>query len=219
MYIKGGVLYGSNGNNKAGAFTSPDLAELDDLVFPISTFPAIINLIETLDLSDVLISTTSNNIFINSPSKDFIFGFTKIQNAMPKIPITIDEPEINGWIVSKNAFIKKLNRLQLSGDSKLGVRCKFSQNEIQFSTIADRVSKDSLGCKLIKESESAEVSCLTECRPLNNTLSQFGGDEVRFYVQKKVILYQKGELEFLLQGNKIKKPFIGAAAVALAKEA
>jgi len=220
MYIKSGVMYGTNGNNKAGAFTSPDLKELDELVFPISTFPSIINLIETLDLSDILISTTSNHIFINSPAKDFIYGFTKIQFKIPKIPITVDEPELAGWGVDKNAFLKKLSRLELSGDSKLGIKCEFEEEDkVHFSTVADRMSKDTLNCKRIKESKPiSNTSFITECRPLETAMSQFGGNEIELYIQKKVIMYQKAELEFLVQGNKIKKPFVGAAAVALARE-
>jgi hypothetical protein len=215
MYITKGVMYGSNGNNKAGAFSSPDLNGLDELVFPISTFPAITNLIETIDLQDILISTSSNNIFISSPAKNSIYGFTKVQIKMPKIPINVDEPAFGGWALDKSTLLKKLGRLQLSGDSKMGVRCEFLDDKINLSTLADRSSKDSMFCTRIKEPE--KTTCLTECRLLENVLSQFGGNEIDFYVKNKIILFKKGELEFIVEGVKQTKPFISAAAVSLSR--
>jgi hypothetical protein len=216
MYITKGVMYGSNGNNKAGVFSSPDFKDLDELVFPLTTFSAIASLIETLDLQDLLISTSSNSIFISSPAKDSIYGFTKVQIKMPKIPITIDEPSFGGWAIDKNAFLKKLGRLELSGDSKMGIRCEFSDNKINFSTLADRSSKDSMFCTKIKDPEN--TSCLTECRLLENALSQFGGNEVDFYIKNKIIMFKKGELEYTVKGVKGIQPFTNAAAVSLSRE-
>jgi len=216
MYITKGVMYGSNGNNKAGAFSSPDLNDLDELVFPISTFPAISSLIETLDLQDILISTTSNNVFISSPEKDFIYGFTKVQIKMPKIPINVDEPSFGGWTIEKNTLLKKLGRLQLSGDSKMGIRCEFIDTKINLSTLADRSSKDSLFCTPIKVPEN--TTCLTECRLLENALEQFGGNEIDFYMKNKIILYKKGVLEYTVEGVKGTQPFVSAAAVSLSRE-
>jgi hypothetical protein len=216
MYITKGVMYGSNGNNKAGVFSSLDFKDLDELVFPLTTFSAIASLIETLDLQDLLISTSSNSIFISSPAKDSIYGFTKVQIKMPKIPITIDEPSFGGWAIDKNAFLKKLGRLELSGDSKMGIRCEFSDNKINFSTLADRSSKDSMFCTKIKDPEN--TSCLMECRLLENALSQFGGNEVDFYIKNKIIMFKKGELEYTVKGVKGIQPFTNAAAVSLSRE-
>jgi hypothetical protein len=216
MYITNGVIYGSNGNNKAGAFSSPDLKDLDELVFPISTFPAIASLIETLDLREVLISTSSNSVFISSPGKDSIYGFTKVQIKMPKIPINVDEPDFGGWTIDKSSFLKKLSRLQLSGDSKMGIRCEFLGDKINFSTLADRSSKDSMFCKPLKD--PVDTTCLTECRLLENALSQFGGNEIDFYVKNKITLFKKGELEYEVGGVKATQPFISAAAVSLSRE-
>ena len=213
MYITKGVMYGSNGNSKAGAFSSPDLNDLDELVFPISTFPAVASLIEALDLQDILISTSSNHIFVNSPAKDFIFGFTKVQIKMPKIPINVDEPSFGGWTIDKNLFLKKLGRLQLSGDSKMGVKCVFKGDRINFITIADRSSKDFMPC--IRKKEPEDIECLAECRLLENALSQFGGSDIDFYVKRKIILFKRGELEYLVEGIKGIQPFVSAAAVSL----
>lgn len=216
MFITQGVMYGSNGSNKAAAFTSPDLADLDELVFPLATFPAVTNLIEALDLQDILISTSSNHIFISSPSKSHVFAFTKVQMKMPKIPITIDEPVMDGWKINKNALLKKLGRLHLSGDSKIGINCQFTENKLQLTTVADRPSKDSMACTGLKETK--EGSCLTECRLLEAALLQFGGEELSLYLKNKIILYNKAELEFVVKEEKVKKPFACAAAVSLSRE-
>jgi hypothetical protein len=215
MYISKGIMCGSNGSNKAGAFSTPDLADLDDLVFPLSTLTAVSNLIEILDLQDIVVSTSSNHVFINSPAKDFIFAFTKVQTKMPKIPITVNEPETSGWKIEKNSLLKKLGRLQLT-DTKAGVKCVFSENKVQFSTIADRASKDSLFCTPIKDSK--EATCITECRLLIEALTQFGANEINFFVKNKIIIYSKANLEFLVQGEKVMKPFICAAAVSVSRE-
>jgi hypothetical protein len=223
MYITKGVMYGSNGNNKAGAFTNPDLADLDELVFPLSTFTAISSLIEILvpdkggnsSVQDIVIGTSSNHVFISSPAKDFIYAFTKVQTKMPKIPITVDEPNLDGWKIDKNAFLKKLGRLQLT-DIKAGLKCTFSEDKIQLYTIAERASKDFLSCTKIKDSK--EMTCITECRLLIEVLKQFGGNEIDFYVKNKIVLYNKADLEFLVQGKKVMKPFICAAAISLSRE-
>jgi hypothetical protein len=216
MYITKGVMYGSNGSNKAAAFSSPDLADLNELVFPLSTFPAITNLIEDLDLQDILIGTSSNHIFISSPSKSFVFAFTKMQIKMPKIPITIDEPAMDGWKINKKILLKKLGRLHLSGDSKTAIKCQFTEDKLQLSTVADRPSKDSMGCLKIKDTK--EGNCITECRLLEATLLQFGGEELSFYLKNKIIIYDQAELEFMVKEEKIKKPFTSAAAVSLSRE-
>ena len=216
MYITKGVMYGSNGNNKAGAFSSPDFSALDELVFPIVTFPAIASLIETLDLQGVLISTSSNHVFLSSPAKDAIYGFTKVQIKMPKIPITIDEPTFGGWVLEKNTLLKKLGRMQLSGDSKMGIRCEFQGDKINLSTMADRPSKDTMSCKKIQE--PVDTTCLTECRLLEKVLSQFGGNDIGFYIKKKIILFKKGDMEYTVKGVKESQPFVSAAAVSLSRE-
>jgi len=215
MFFSKGIMYGANGNNKAGAFSSPDLEGLDELVFPLATFPAIINLISTMDLKDVIISSSSNHIFISSPKKDFIFGFTKVQLKMPKIPVTIDEPK-NGWTINRSLMIKKLSRLHLTGGAQLGVRFVVGDDKIQMSTVIDRPSKDTMACTAMPG--ASEANCITEVRLIESVLSQFGGDEVGFYAAKKIIIYSKANLEVIEEEKKVLKPFISVAAVALSQE-
>lgn len=208
MYITQGVMYGANGSNKAGAYSTAELSGLDELVFPLSTFPAMINLIETLDLKDIIIRTTSNQIFISSLKKDFIFGFTKVQVKMPKMPIITDEPNDPGWSINRKAFLKKLNRLHLTGDAKLGVRFEFTPSNVLLSTVTDRPSKDQLPCNSLKESE--DIKCILECRLLENVLEQFDSESIKFYISKKVVVYS---LDVIESTN-----FYTAAAISLSRE-
>jgi hypothetical protein len=217
MFINKGVMYGTNGNNKIGAFSSPDLENLDELVFPLSTFPAILNLITNLELQDIILSSSSNHIFISSPKKDFIFGFTKVQLKMPKMPININEPEADGWKINRSSMLKKLSRLHLTGDAKLGVRFIIDNDDkIQLSTVIDRPSKDIMECKRIKGTSS--VNCITEVRLMETTLNQFGGDDIDLYISKKINIFSKANLEVSEGENKVLKPFVSAAAVALSLE-
>lgn len=216
MYITQGIIYGANGSNKAGAYSNPELEGLDELVFPLTTFTAITNMIETLDLKDVLIRTSSNQIFISSLKKDFIFGFTKVQVKMPKMPIITDEPSDPGWSFNRKAALKKLSRLHLTGDAKLGVKFEFTKSSIQITTIADRPSKDQLPCTDIKE--SCDLSCILECRLLESVLDQFDSENVTFYVSKKAVIYSNTLNEIVEDGIKTVETYVNAAAVSLSRE-
>ena len=217
MFISKGVMYGANGNNKAAAFSSVDLEGLDELVFPMMTFPAITNMINTLDLQEVLISSSSNSIFVSSPTKDFSFGFTKVQMKMPKIPITVTEPDWESWTIDKTAMLKKLNRLHITGDSGLGVRLEFIYDKIQMTTVVNRPSKDSMPCKRLKG--TLNMKCITEVRLIESALNQFGAKDLNFFIDKKmVIIHSKADLEIEENGVNVLKPFICAAALALSEE-
>ena len=215
LYISNGVFYGSNGNNLAAAFSCPDLAGLDELVIPNSTIQSIGNMIGKLDLQDIIIQTTSNNILFSSSDKNHTFGFTKVNAKMPKIPISIKDPEGSGWTFNKNILLKKLSCFHVTGDANLGVKGSFSSDSLQLLTVYERSSKDSMACKKIA---GDDVSFVTQCRLLEIALKQFGGSELNIFVNKKIILHSKAEFEITEKDNKILKPFTSAAAIALFRE-
>jgi hypothetical protein len=212
LYISNGVLYGSNGSTVAGAFTCPDLCGLDDLVFPLSILPSVMGLINSLDLQDILIQTTSNNIIFASPDKNHVFGFTKVKAKMPKIPVNVKDPDGNGWTLNKSTLSKKLKCFHITGNDDLGVKGIFESEVLRLSTIADRSSKDLMACKKIKE--STDTFFVVECRTLEDALTQFGGSEIDLFVlEKKIILYNKAELEITEKDAKVVKPFTSVVSV------
>jgi len=217
LYISNGVLYGSNGSTVAGAFTCPDLVGLDEIILPISILSPIMNLINNLDLQDVLIQTTSNNIIFASPDKTHAFGFTKVKAKMPKIPVSVKDPEVGGWTINKKTFLKKLGCFHITGNINLGIKGVFESDTLRLSTVADRSSKDFMDCKKIKD--AADTFFVTECRLLEDTVSQFGGIDIDFFVlEKKIIIYNKANLEITEKDNKVMKPFTSVAAVVRSKE-
>lgn len=216
MFLSKGVMYGANGSNKVAAFQSPDLDELDELVFPLVSLPAISNMITMLDLQEITIGSSSNHIFISSEKKDFIFGFSKIQLSAPKLPITIDEPDFDGWEIDRSIFIKKLTRLLLSGDPAIGIRLNFEDSKISMETVIDRPSKDVMVSKRLKG--SSIIKEIYEIRALQTVLTHFGGEKIFLYIKNKIVFRSVGELEFLEKGITVKRPFTSIAAVAPSRE-
>jgi hypothetical protein len=54
---------------------------------------------------------------------------------------------------------------------------------------------------------------------LEDTVSQFGGIDIDFFVlEKKIIIYNKANLEITEKDNKVMKPFTSVAAVVRSKE-
>ena len=204
LYISGGIMYGSNGSNKAAAYSSPEFTGLDDLIFPVTSLSAIVELINKMDLKSILIGSSSNNIFVGTPAKDCVFGFTKVQVKMPRIPISVKEPETAGWVINKNKLMKKLGRFHITGDSGLGVKGTLSEDKLQLATIADRTSKDFIPCKSMTEGQEG-TDFLTECR-----------EEINLYIDKKIILYSSAHIQ--TEGEEKTIPFVSAAVISLSRE-
>ena len=217
LFISGGVFYGSNGSTMAAAFTCPDLVGLDELILPASVLSPIISMINDLDLQNILIQTTSNAIMFSSPDKKHVYGFTKVKIKIPHIPVSIKESETDGWAVDKSVLLKKLGCFRITGRPELGIKGTFQGEKLSLSTISERSSQDFMPCKKIKE--PADTSFVAECRLLEDSFRQFGGNELNFFIlAKKLIIYHKADLEITEKENKILKSFTSIAAVVRSKE-
>jgi hypothetical protein len=216
LYISKGIMYGSNGVNKAAAFTCPNLSELDDLLFPISTIPSIINFLNITNTETITISTSSHHVFLKDGSKNII-GFTKVQIPMPKMPVAIDEPEAPGWVVNKKEILKKLARLRLSKDAHVGIKGIFSENKLQLETVLDRGSKDCVACSPIKEFKQEEF--LTECKIFENAIDQFQSDEIRMFINRRIYLHESANIEITEKdGSVTLTPFKNSAVIAFSRQ-
>jgi hypothetical protein len=212
VYFSDGVIYGSNGNNQAGAYTSSEFSGLTDLIFPSSAIDLLTNIINKLDFLEVTIKTTSNAIVICS--SDYSFGFTKIQVAMPKIPISVDEPTISGWKIEKKPLLKKINRLQTSGESGMGIDMCFSPSKLDLVTKAERPSKETLPCN-----GSEEAIFTADLWLVEKILGLFEGESLSIYPGKRRInLYTNGNINIMDKDGERQIPFSCSALVALAAE-
>jgi DNA polymerase III sliding clamp (beta) subunit (PCNA family) len=197
MFISQGIIYGSNGNDKIGAFTSPDIEGLDELVFPEMMLGPIANLIEKPDLDNITISTTSEFILIGSDDKSFIFGFSKPKVKVPKMPVDIKEPEANGGEIEVGLLLKKFGRLKIAGDVDMGLRISLGDH-ISISTLLDRASKDTMPCKRIG---TEEKDILVKCRVVEGVLDSFSAvpglssSTVKMFVARNLSFHWSGDLQ------------------------
>jgi hypothetical protein len=208
-------MYGTNGSNKASAFHSPELAELNELIFPGSVISPISNLINQTEPNNISIRTTSNAVLIYTEDENFCFGFTKVQIKIPRIPIEVKTPETNAWRLNKNVLSKKIKRLCIAGDTDMGIKGAFEKNTLFLTTTLDRASKDSMVCEKVREIDDME-SFLLESRTFQNTLDSFG-DEFDFYLGKRITFYSNAQLSITEGENTVMKPIICAALLTQAQ--
>jgi hypothetical protein len=191
---------------------SSELAGLTELIFPGSIIPQITNIIVKLNFLEVMVKTTSNTIILTSSDSKFSFGFTKVKGTIPKIPITTEEPKDNGWEVDKNVLLKKISRLQVSGESGMGIEMCFTPSRLDLVTKSERPSKETMPCNGKEES-----IFLADCWLVEKILSLFEGDVLSIHSGKRRInLFSKGIIE-IQETNSVKQvSFSCSALMALA---
>ena len=210
VFITDGVIYGSNGNNQAGAYSSGEFTGLTELAFPGLIISQISNIINKLNFFDITLKTTSNAIFICSG--DYSYGFTKVQTQMPRMPITIEEPTTNNWNIDKKLLIKKINRLKISGESGMGLEMCFSKTKLDLVTKAERPSKETLPCVGLEE----EIFT-ADCWMVEKIMGLFEGDSISIFSGKRRInLFSKGSINIQEKEGERVVPFSCAALIALA---
>ena len=111
-------------------------------------------------------------MFLTSDSKNVI-GFTKVQIPIPKIPVSITEPDAPGWIINRKNLLQKIARMRLSTNAHIGLKGTFSSDKFQMETVADRNSKESIDCQLSKK--VMESSFLPNAKCLKMLLVSLGG--------------------------------------------
>lgn len=215
VFISNGIMYGTNGSNKASAFHSPELSDLNELIFPGSIIGPVSNMINQTDPKNISIKTTSNNILVYTEDENFCFGFTKVQIKIPRIPIDVKAPETNAWRLSKNVLSKKIKRLCIAGDTDMGIKGSFEKKTLFLTTTMDRASKDSMVCEKIREVDDME-SFLLEARTFQNTLDSFG-DEFDFYLGKRITFYSNAQLSITEDEKETMKPIICTALLTQAQ--
>jgi DNA polymerase III sliding clamp (beta) subunit (PCNA family) len=208
MFISKGIIYGSNGNDKIGAFTSPEIEGLDELVFPEMMLGPVANLIEKPDLDNITISTTSEFVLVGDQS--FIFGFSKPKVKVPKMPIDVKEPETNGCEIEVGLLLKKFGRLKIAGDADMGIRISLSDH-ISISTLLDRASKDTMPCKRIG---TEEKDILVKCRVIEGVLDSFSAvpgltsSTVKMFVDRNLSFSWRGDLQMEEQEKTVVKSIV-----------
>jgi hypothetical protein len=211
VYCTDSVFYGTNGNDIAGVYTSSEFTGLTELIFPGTIISQLTNIINKLNFLDVSIRTTSNAIIIFST--DFAFGFTKVQVPMPRAIISVQEPTTPGWEVEKALFLKKIGRLQVSGESGMGIDLCFNSFRLDIATKAERPSRESMACK-----GTEDAVFTADCWLVERILSLFEGTTLKIHSGKRRInLYSTGSINIQEKDDKERVvPFTAASLIALA---
>lgn len=218
MYITNGVLYGSNGSVKVGAFESSELADLDRLIFRRPMLSPIATMIDRINPVNVTIKTTSNLIAVFTENGKYAFGFLKVVDEPIKFPITLKEPDSDSFKIDKNMLLRKLNRLAIASPGNLGIKGELKADELEMSTLSERSSVEHIDYNRLKKSETTMF--VADYKLMKNVVALFQAPEVNIYVDKsKCTVINQGTLE--IQEEDQEKPsfkeFRAVAVMSLAR--
>lgn len=218
MYITNGVMYGSNGSVKVGAFQSPELEDLDGLIFRRPMLSPIATMIDRVNPTNVTIKTTSNLIMVLSEDQKFAFGFLKAVDEPIKFPIRLDDPETDSFNVDKALLLRKLNRLAIASSGNLGIKGVLKPDELEMSTLSDRSSIEHLD--YTRTSGSDEASFVADYKLMKTVVGLFQAPDINIFIDKsKCTLISGGNLEIQEEGQEKPsvKSFRAVAVMSLAR--
>lgn len=218
MYITNGVLYGSNGSVKVGAFESPELADLDRLIFRRPMLSPIATMIDRVNPANVTIKTTSNLVAVFTEDKKYGFGFLKVVDEPIKFPISLKDPDSDSFKIDKNMLLKKLNRLAIASPGNLGIKGTLKTDELEMSTLSDRPSVERIDYKRLNEADIETF--VADYKLMKSIVGLFQADEINVYVDKsKCTVINGGKLEIQEEGQEAPslEEFRAVAVMSLAR--
>ena len=218
VYIVDGKIFGANGSSKVGAFISPTFEGVN-LVLRRALLSSINMFLDKSSAEEVLIKQTEKIIIFSTFKGLNNFAFRKSVVDIPKLPISTSIPQAEGFIVDREALLKKLNRLFLTHNQRnpeFGLKMSVKGTDIVMETIADRKSIEKITCERI--SGSAPLDFTIDCIKLKDVLSLFSAERVDVYQEKgKCTIYSDAKL-ILKEGNPPEtSPFVEIGLVTLAK--
>lgn len=213
LFIEKGVMYGSDGDTKIGAFKSSEFKEIPELSLRKQMLPIIIRMVEKTKISEINIKSSDKYITLSSENDIYYFGFRQSIIKKPKLPISIEIPETDGFNVHRSTFIKKLNRLSLSSWEDIAIDSSYGENQIlEMKTLTERPSFEKLPCKRVSGSE--KVRFLMECGKFKNVLGLFQAPDVNFYLkERRCTIYSKADIIIEEKDKEPLKKYVTAIAL------
>lgn len=193
LFISNGVMYGSNGTFRIGAFRNPSLDNIEATVLRRAMLSALTTTLDKIDEENVLLKESekyvvfaySENLEVAEKisSKDtYCFGFKKSTHTMPKMPVSLDTPTTDGINITKSLILKKLNRFALTFFLEdIGVKMSLKENELTMQTLADRKSLEKLTCKRLGTLEG-DRNFVVECNKFKEIINLFQAPDIDLYV-------------------------------------
>ena len=218
VYIVDGNIYGANGSSKVGAFISPSFEGVN-LILRRAMLSSINTFIDKSTATEVLIKQTEKIIIFSTSNGLNNFAFRKSVIDTPKLPISTQAPKAEGFIIDREALLKKLNRLFLTHNQRnpeFGLKMSVKGTDIVMETIADRKSIEKITCERISGNNALDFTL--DCIKLKDILGLFDAERVEIYQEKgKCTIFSDAKL-VLKEGNPPEtSSFVAIGLMTLAK--
>lgn len=158
IFVLNGAMYASNGSNKIGGFAAEDLKDIS-ITIRQAMLPAIISLIDSCESTEMTLSETDKITILSSKDELHSFAFRKSTITPPKLPLSLEAPNIDHITLEKAPLLKKLNRLSIAYKDEFGIKMMASPTELVMETISDRKSYEKMPCKGAEKNIEFNIEC------------------------------------------------------------
>lgn len=185
LYLSDGVLRGSDGANRIGAFKSDEFSKIERLVFRRSVLQGVLDLTSKMGLPDVMVKETERlHLFVSLDGLTG-FGFKKSVVEIPRIPVVTTVPEGDCIRVDRTIFLKKINRLSIAMRAEsMNIRVTIDGDSLSMETITDRKSIEKMQCSHTSAENTTSINFLITCKHMENALALFKIPTVSMYLGK-----------------------------------
>jgi hypothetical protein len=227
VYVVDGNIYGANGSSKVGVFINSSFEGVNlvlrrSMLSPINTF------IDKSSTAEVTIKQTEKIVIFSALKGQYNFAFRQSVIEVPKLPISTEVPKTDGFIIDRQAMLKKLQRLFLTHNQRnaeFGLKMTVKGSDMIMETVADRKSVEKIACDRLSAGD-AVLDFTIDCIKLKDVLSLFEAERVDMYIEKgKCTIYSDAQIiirDEMLSPEKvvipaITSPFVSIGLVTLAK--
>lgn len=217
IFIHEGTIYGTNGSIKIGAFQNMDLEKVPSITIRKQMISPLLSMLEKISPSEILIGASEKYIVFFSSDYSFCFGFRNSTITIPRMPISLEIPEVDGFNVNRLDFQRKLDRLSLSSWEDVGVKMTIKEDIISMETLLERKSQENIKCERLQGDKNP--SFIIECEVLKKILAQFSASNIDFYIdKKKCTIYSSADLEYKNESDELVSiPFIATGSLTFAR--
>ena len=217
LYFDKGVIYGSNGHNKVGAFISDVFKGVSDIMIRGGTIPPITSMLDRISCSTIKFKSSDKLLVVATPDDSLAIGFVRTVMPMPRMPINLEVPQWDGFNVEKTPLIKKINRLSVVSKEGVGLKLSLSTTTLFLETETERVSKEKISSNRLR-GESDLVFYLNSTT-IKSMLGLFQASDVDIYVgDSKMMYYSNASICVEENGVETKKPFTSIGLTTLARK-
>jgi DNA polymerase III sliding clamp (beta) subunit (PCNA family) len=215
LFIKDGIMYGTDGALKVGAYSGPSFEKIEKLTLRRTMLSPILSFLDDVG-SSVELKITKKKVVLSSMDNKAYFGFRSSTAEPVKLIASMDRPTTAGFNVEKNALSKKVSRLGYTTKEDPGLKLEFSDTELSLSTVTERKSFEKISCKRI--SGDGPLDFHIGCRVFEFALDTIQTEDIDIFATKGCLLYSKGKILVEEDDKKsVEKSFTAIALLALSR--